>query len=73
MAARVALRAEIERNLKELQADQPGLKAWRDVIDADYSAMQKIQNKLSGLNLKDFSRYAPNPKLCDEFGRKGSG
>ena len=42
--ARVALRAEIERNLKELQADQPGLKAWRDVIDADYSAMQKIQN-----------------------------
>lgn len=43
-------------------------------IKADIgSAMQKIQNKLSGLNLKDFSRYAPNPKLCDEFGRKGSG
>jgi hypothetical protein len=42
--ARVALRAEIENNLKELQAAQPGLKAWREMIDDDFEKMQKIQN-----------------------------
>ena len=38
--ARVALRAEIEHNLKDLKAAQPGLKAWREQIDADFEAMQ---------------------------------
>jgi hypothetical protein len=42
--ARVALRAEIEHNLKYLKDAQPGLKAWRERIDADYKAMQTIQN-----------------------------
>jgi hypothetical protein len=42
--ARVALRAEIEHNLKDLKDAQPGLKAWRERIDADYKAMQTIQN-----------------------------
>jgi hypothetical protein len=35
------------------------------------SSIEKIRNKLSGLNLKDFSRYSPNPKSCDDYGRKG--
>jgi hypothetical protein len=42
--ARVALRTEIDSNLKELQAAQPGLKAWRETIDADFNTIQKIQN-----------------------------
>jgi hypothetical protein len=42
--ARVALRAEIQHNLEELQTDQPGLKAWRGTIDDDFNTMQKIQN-----------------------------
>jgi hypothetical protein len=42
--ARVALRAEIELNLKDLKAVQPGLKAWRDQIDTDLKAMQLIQD-----------------------------
>ena len=30
-------------NLKDLQEAQPGLKAWREQIDADLQAMQRIQ------------------------------
>jgi hypothetical protein len=41
--ARVELRAEIEHNLADLQQTQPGLKAWRQQIDADLAAMQRIQ------------------------------
>jgi len=40
--ARASLRAEIESNLKDLKAAQPGLKAWREAIDADLKAMQRI-------------------------------
>jgi hypothetical protein len=42
--ARTALRAEIERNLKDLKNAQPGLKVWREQIDADLKAMQRIQD-----------------------------
>ena len=42
--ARVALRAEIESNLKDLRGIQPGLKKWQDEIDADLAAMQRIQD-----------------------------
>jgi hypothetical protein len=42
--ARTSLRAEIRGNLETLQSAQPGLKAWRDSIDADFDTMQKIQN-----------------------------
>jgi hypothetical protein len=42
--ARVALRAEIESNLKDLRGIQPGLKVWRDQVDADLAAMKRIQN-----------------------------
>lgn len=41
--ARVALRAEIESNLKDLRGIQPGLKVWREQVDADLAAMQRIQ------------------------------
>jgi hypothetical protein len=41
--ARVALKAEIESNLKDLKGAQPGLKVWREQIDADLAAMQRIQ------------------------------
>jgi hypothetical protein len=41
--ARVALRAEIQHNLGELKAAQPGLKAWREQIDADFEVVRKIQ------------------------------
>ncbi len=41
--AREALRAEIEHNLTGLKAAQPGLKAWREQIDADFEVMQRIQ------------------------------
>ena len=41
--ARVALRAEIEHNLKELKDAQPGLKAWREQIDADFEVVRRIQ------------------------------
>jgi hypothetical protein len=41
--ARTALRTEIEHNLKGLKEAQPGLKAWRQQIDADLLAMQRIQ------------------------------
>ena len=41
--ARVALRAEIENNLNALRGVQPGLKVWRDQIDADLAAMKRIQ------------------------------
>lgn len=42
--ARAALRAEIEHNLKDLKAVQPGLKAWRESIDDDLEVMQRIQD-----------------------------
>jgi hypothetical protein len=42
--ARVALRAEIAGNLKDLKDLQPGLKAWREQVDADLAAMQRIQD-----------------------------
>jgi hypothetical protein len=41
--ARIALRAEIENNLKDLRGIQPGLKVWRDQIDADLAALKRIQ------------------------------
>jgi hypothetical protein len=41
--ARVAMRAEIEHNLKDLKDAQPALKAWREQIDADLAAMKRIQ------------------------------
>jgi len=41
--ARLALRAEIENNLKDLKNLQPGLKVWREQIDADLAAMKRIQ------------------------------
>ncbi len=41
--ARAALRIEIEHNLKDLKDAQAGLKPWRDQIDADLAAMQRIQ------------------------------
>jgi hypothetical protein len=41
--ARVALRAEIESNLKALRGIQPGLKAWQDQIDADLAVTKRIQ------------------------------
>jgi hypothetical protein len=41
--ARVALRAEIQHNLGELKAAQPGLKAWREQIDADFEVVRRIQ------------------------------
>jgi hypothetical protein len=41
--ARVALRSEIEHNLKDMKGAQPGLKVWREQIDADLMAMQRIQ------------------------------
>jgi hypothetical protein len=41
--ARVALRAEIENNLKVLRGIQPGLKDWRDQIDADLAVTKRIQ------------------------------
>lgn len=40
-------------------------------IKAEIGTMiEKIRNKLSGLNLKDFSRYSSDPRLVDEYGRK---
>jgi hypothetical protein len=42
--ARVALRAEIASNLKDLKDLQPGLKAWREQVDADLAAMKRIQD-----------------------------
>ena len=41
--ARAALRIEIEHNLKDMKEAQSGLKVWRDQIDADLQAMQRIQ------------------------------
>ena len=41
--ARTEMRAEIEGNLRDLKKAQPGLKAWREAIDADLHAMQSIQ------------------------------
>ncbi len=41
--ARMALRQEIKQNLKELKDAKPGLKTWRQQIDADLKAMQRIQ------------------------------
>jgi hypothetical protein len=42
--ARTEMRAEIERNLRDMKNAQPGLKAWREAIDADLKAMQNVQN-----------------------------
>jgi len=41
--ARVALRAEIKHNLKDLRGIQPGLKAWQNQIDADLAVTKRIQ------------------------------
>jgi hypothetical protein len=35
--------AEIEHNLKDLRGIQPGLKDWRDQIDADLAVTKRIQ------------------------------
>lgn len=43
--ARNSLRQEIEQNLKDLKDAQPGLKAWRDEVNADLATMQRIQEK----------------------------
>jgi hypothetical protein len=42
--ARTEMRTEIEHNLKGLKNAQPGLKAWREAIEADLKAMQRIQD-----------------------------
>jgi len=41
--ARVALRQEIENNLKDFKQMKPGLKMWREEIDTDLAALQRIQ------------------------------
>ena len=41
--ARASLRTEVETNLKELTQLAPGLKAWREQVDADLKTMQRIQ------------------------------
>ena len=41
--ARMELRIEIEHNLKDLKDAQVGLKSWREQVDADLLAMQRIQ------------------------------
>ncbi len=53
--ARAALRAEIEHNLKDLKAAQPGLKAWREQIDADYKIVRKIQEHPNDLKAQHTS------------------
>jgi hypothetical protein len=42
--ARVALRAEIEHNLKDLKDAQQGLKVWREQINNDLAVLNRIQN-----------------------------
>ena len=42
--ARASLRTEIEQNLKDLKKAQLGLKAWREINDADLAAMRRIQD-----------------------------
>ncbi len=39
----MALRAEIENNLKALWGIQPGLKTWQEEVDADLAVMKRIQ------------------------------
>lgn len=41
--ARLSLRAEIEKNRKDLKTAQPAVKEWRQTIDADLQSMQRIQ------------------------------
>ena len=42
--ARESLRAEIQKNLKDLKGAQPGLRAWRKQVDSNLVAMQRIQD-----------------------------
>jgi hypothetical protein len=42
--ARQELRTEIEHNVKDLQQLQPGMKKWREQIDADLEVVQRIQD-----------------------------
>jgi len=53
--ARVALRAEIEHNLNDLKAAQPGLKAWREQIDANFEIVRKIQQNPNDLKAQHAS------------------
>jgi hypothetical protein len=41
--ARAALRVEIENNLNDFKQMKPGLKKWREEVDADLAAMRRIQ------------------------------
>jgi hypothetical protein len=41
--AREELRVEIQHNLGELKAAQPGLKAWREQVDANFDVVRRIQ------------------------------
>jgi uncharacterized membrane protein YccC len=41
--ARASLRAEIQKNLNDLKQLLPGLKKWRDQVDADLAVMERIQ------------------------------
>ena len=41
--ARAALRLEIENNLNDFLQMKPGIKKWREEVDADLAAMQIIQ------------------------------
>ena len=41
--ARESLRTEIEQNLKDLQAAQTGLQAWRKAVDDDLAVVARIQ------------------------------
>ena len=41
--ARAALRLEIENNLNDFMQMKPGIKKWREEVDADMAAMQRIQ------------------------------
>ena len=53
--ARTEMRAEIEGNLRDLRKAQPGLKAWREAINADLKAMQNIQDHPNDLKAQHTS------------------
>ncbi len=41
--ARASLRVEIQKNLDDLKAAEPGLQSWRNEVKADLDALAKIQ------------------------------
>jgi len=43
--ARDSLRSEIQHNLEDMRGAQPVLKAWRNEVDHDLEAMQRIQDR----------------------------